>query len=79
MILPQYFIDAETGLALDEDLSLERHVLIKPQFTEKEFAELVEKFATAAKVGVAVTLTEIMLIFAAKKLIFSMWILVLTL
>ena len=53
--------------------------MIKPQFTEEEFAQLVEKFATAAKVGVAVTLTEIMLIFAAKKLIFSMWILILTL
>ena len=73
------FVDAETDIPLEDESSFESLVVIRPQFTVAEFAKLVEQFETAAKVGVSVTLIEIILIFSAKNIIFSMWTLVLTL
>ena len=40
---------------------------------------MIEQVETAAKIGIAATITEIVVLFAAKKLIFSMWVLILTL
>ena len=54
-------------------------VQIKPQYREKEFAELVEQVESAVKAGVATVLAEILLLFVAKKLIFSMLVLIMTL
>ena len=41
--------------------------------------EIVGQVETAAKVGLTFTIIEVALLFIAKKLIFSMWVLILTL
>ena len=49
------------------------------QYTQSEFEEILEAAETAAQISVAVTIWEIIIIMAFKKVLFSMWILILTL
>ena len=49
------------------------------QYTKEEFVAVVKKASTAVQMGVAFSLWEIVLIILFKKVLFSMWILILTL
>lgn len=75
---PGVFVDKETGEPLG-DASFTRKIKMGRQFTQSEFEEILEAAETAAQISVAVTIWEIIIIMAFKKVLFSMWILILTL
>lgn len=76
--LPNLFIDAKTGYTVDTD-ALSYKVPIGKQYTKSEYAELLQMAETALKIGVAIGVWELVLFFLFKKVLFSMWILILTL
>ena len=75
---PGLFIDAETKEPLAK-LSFEKRFMMGVQYTKLEFEELVKKAETAAKVSVVITILELLMVLLFKKVLFSMWILILTL
>lgn len=75
---PNLFIDAETGLPLSME-PIEFKIYLGAQYTAEGFKKLVKKAKTAAQISVVVSLWEIVVIFFFKKVLFSMWILILTL
>ena len=68
----------ETGQTVDAD-SLTYKVPVGKQYTKSEYAELLQMTETAVKIGVAIGVWELILFFFFKKVLFSMWILILTL
>lgn len=75
---PEIFIDAETGQPLAIE-PIEYRVVLSAQFTATQFKALLENADTAAKISIGVTILELGLIFLFKKILFSMWVLILTL
>ena len=76
--LPELFIDEETRKALSQEPIVFKLPLSK-QYTREEYARLKDEAKKAAQVGIALTLLELAIVFLFKKVLFSMWILILTL
>ena len=62
-----------------EKESLNLDTPIQPQMTKFEYKELVKKAEAAKNVGIAVTIWEIVMLFFFKKILFSLWLLILML
>ena len=75
---PGLFIDAETGKPLS-DLKLEKQTKMGAQYADSEFKQLLAKAETASTIGAAVTIWELLIILVFKKVLFSMWVLILIL
>ena len=69
-------IDAETYEQLAPDQAIHDTAIIPPQYTLKEWEELVEIAETAASVGVAISIWEIIICFSLQKALTSMWVMV---
>ena len=53
--------------------------MLGTQYSEAAFEEILVKAKTAAQISVAVTIWELVIVILFKKVLFSMWILILTL
>lgn len=76
--LPWLFVDQDSGKNIQPG-ALSFKTPVSKQYTKAEYAELVEQAESAARIGVAVCIWEIALILLFKKVLFSMWVLILTL
>ena len=76
--MPELFVDAETGQPLASE-PIEYKILMGMQFTVAEFEELTAKAGKAAQISIGITILEIVIILMFKKVLFSMWVLILTL
>ena len=76
--MPEIFIDAETGKPLAQE-PIEFRILLGAQYTTEQFKELTSKAESAAQISLGVTIIEVIIIFMFKKVLFSMWVLILTL
>ena len=74
---PWFFIDEETNKPLAVE-PIEFKIKIGAQFTESEYKLMVSQAEKAASVGVALSIWQLVIIFLFKKVLFSMWILILT-
>ena len=75
---PGLFIDAETGKPLSDE-TLDKRIKMGAQYTDSEFKQLLAKAKTASTIGAAVTIWELLTILVFKKVLFSMWVLILIL
>ena len=75
---PEIFIDAETGEPMSTE-PIEFEIPIGEQMTKGEFLELTAQAEKAAQVSLVIALIEVMIIFVFKKVLFSMWVLILIL
>lgn len=53
--------------------------MLGTQYSEAAFEEILTKAKTAAQISVAITIWELVIVILFKKVLFSMWILILTL
>lgn len=75
---PQIFIDAETGLPMSTE-PIVYEIPIGEQMTKDEFLDLTVQAEKAAQVSLVITFIEVLIIFVFKKVLFSMWVLILIL
>ena len=74
---PNYFIDLETGLPIDAK-SFVDSIPVPPQITVAEALEAEKQAQQIASASLAFQIVELVLIFAFQKVLFSMWMLILT-
>ena len=75
---PELFVDASTGKPLAEAPVI-KTLPVSAQYTKEEYKILQEQAQKAAQISIAVTIWELVIIFLFKKVLFSMWVLILIL
>ena len=75
ILKPHLFIDAQTFEKL-ADFDLAKAIELVPQMSKEDYELLLETAETAANVGVAVSIWQVLLFFSLGKAMKSMWVLV---